>query len=595
MDKNNIEEYNKILSNFNEINRNMILHCDKMYKKFCDDHFCVLIGGKFFIATKSIDENGYEKIQYLTKKDFLDYYENLKFYEAVKYKEKHVIREYSTAKRWIRSFDRQTYEGVIFNPEKNVEGMYNTWKGFFISGKEGSWNMIRNHFYEVWCRENDEYFNYLMKWFAHLIQYPGVKPSVAIVIKGEKGTGKSMIVDKIFSKILGNMYIPISKSHHVIGKFNYQLDGKLLLLMEEAVWAGDKASEGAIKTLITEDKIAIEAKGVDTVIKNSYLRVMYISNEKRAVPATMDERRFFALTTSSKYKGDYKYFEELSKAIDEEIPAFMFYLENLELGTRTEIFNVPKTETLFEDIVEGMDSVYRWLYDFIVICQNGNGSLLNAPIRTSVLWQMFQKYLKDERDFSSYKPNSEVKSHKKLTTILKNKLGYKHIKIKQHYFIDFGGIENAKKAFESICKYTTWEKSILDVDILDNYSKEYNLYNSTIRMNDIKKINEELEIILNKNSLSNEVKYSDVDYKNYTIEEYASKINEQEDKQISKLELNNYEQKKREDVACSFFKSKNNTSSNQFEELERLIEEEEQNKHINEFNNTRKIYLSKAS
>lgn len=565
----NSENYNEALSNLSNAKRDMVAWCDKMYNEFCDEHFCVLKGGKFFIGKKKHDECGHESIEYMTKKDFMDFYNNITYYELVKKNDGYGIREYKPAKVWFSSHERQSYEGVIFDPAKKAHNMYNTWKGFFVKGQEGQWDMIRNHFYEVWCKGNDKHFEYLMKWFAHIVQHPEQKPGVAIVVKGEKGTGKSMIVDKIFSKILGNMYIPVSKAHHVIGKFNSQLDGKLLLLMEEAVWAGDKASEGAIKTLITEDKIAIEGKGVDTEIKKSYLRVMYISNEKRAVPATLDERRFFALTTSNKYKGDYEYFEKLAKAIDVEIPAFMFYLEHLDLGKSSDILNAPKTETLFEDIVEGMDSVYRWLYDFIVICQGEKSSLLDSPIRTSTLWDMFQNYLKNERDCSSYKPNSEVKSHKKLTMLLRDKLGFCHVKIKMHYYIDFGGIENAKRAFESICPFTTWENPIIPADKMNNYGNEYSIYKGERNISRIDEINDGLSLVVKGRKYDEECMHNI--FAECNFEEFASEVSEREPEEISNIERLEYEKQRNKDFINVTFKKENHDKS-AFAELEKLAE-----------------------
>ena len=85
----------------------------------------------------------------------------------------------------------------------------------------------------------------------------------------------------------------------------------LLLQAEEAVWAGDKAAEGRLKSLITSKIQMIEAKGIDPIRVTNYVRLVMTSNEDWVVPAGMDERRFAVFDIAPTVKGNFAYFKEM--------------------------------------------------------------------------------------------------------------------------------------------------------------------------------------------------------------------------------------------------------------------------------------------
>ena len=101
------------------------------------------------------------------------------------------------------------------------------------------------------------------------------------------------------------------------GQFNAHMASCLLLQADEAIWAGDKAVEGRLKGLITAPMQQIEAKGIDPIRLDNFVRLIMTSNEDWVVPAGKDERRFAVLDVDPRCAQNHEYFAEM----DEEMAA----------------------------------------------------------------------------------------------------------------------------------------------------------------------------------------------------------------------------------------------------------------------------------
>src|SRR4029079_7777191 len=96
------------------------------------------------------------------------------------------------------------------------------------------------------------HFNWVVGWFAHIVQLPEEKTGTSVAIRGKQGAGKT-IVGWVVGEILGDHYNLVSDPRFVVGRFNSHLVSCLLLHCDEAFWAGDHAAEGKLKDLVTGD------------------------------------------------------------------------------------------------------------------------------------------------------------------------------------------------------------------------------------------------------------------------------------------------------------------------------------------------------
>lgn len=261
---------------------------------------------RFYILTEKLDlVFGGTNFTLESKQSFKDAYEN----QVV---ELSPGSKLSKATIWLKSKDRRTYQGIIFqpNPAKVDPTYYNLWKGFSLKPQKGSCEKYRSFIQEVICNGNARYYDWLWKWCARLIQKPHLIGEMVPVLMGEQGTGKDTFVHPL-GKILGGHYMPLDNIHQLLGQFNFHLKNAVLIHGNEALWGGNRKDVGKLKATVTEKLKVIEGKGKDSIVVPNFTHLILSSNEDWPVHLDRDDRRFFVLKVSSKYKEDKPYFKAI--------------------------------------------------------------------------------------------------------------------------------------------------------------------------------------------------------------------------------------------------------------------------------------------
>jgi len=267
---------------------------------------------------------------------------------------------------WLEHPDRREFDGLMFHPKDNREGYYNLYRGFAIEPVKGDCELLLSFVKSVICNNDENNYLYLLSWMAHLVQKPEEKIGVAVIIRGLKGTGKGKFLQQ-FGSLFGSHFMEVANGEHIVGKFNAHLSHLLLLGADEAYWNGDKKAEGVLKNLVTEPKIIIERKGIDSVSMESFLRIVLTTNNDYVVPASGDERRWFVLDIADTYKGDYAYF----KAIDDHMnsggrEALLYYLMHYRIPNEIELRQAPRTKGLDEQKVHSLSGMGQWWIDCLL-------------------------------------------------------------------------------------------------------------------------------------------------------------------------------------------------------------------------------------
>ena len=202
---------------------------------------------------------------------------------------------------------------------------YNLWGGFsyepwpdnepVTKQAQAALDAVLDHAKANVCRGNDVQFRWLIGFFAPLIQYPEVKPLVAIVLKGAKGSGKNSLIETV-GALLGNHFLVTSNRRYLVGSFNGHVERLLFFCLDEAFWSGDKQAEGILKDLITGKEHVVEHKGKEPFTVSNLTRVAILGNEDWIVPASHDERRFFVLEVGDGRKQDNAFFQAMREGME---------------------------------------------------------------------------------------------------------------------------------------------------------------------------------------------------------------------------------------------------------------------------------------
>ena len=265
---------------------------------------------------------------------------------------------------WLKSADRTPkYERRIFNPNTDEVGPndLNLWTGFAVDPAPGDWSLLRDHIRENVCNGNEEHFRYLMGWLAQLFQDPGRKIGVAVVLRGKKGVGKSKLSDCIRDMIGPRHAMVADRKEQWTGRFTKQLEQRIFLGCEEALFAGSHEQDSAIKNLITQEDFSYEGKFKDVDPGKNFTRVFITSNEEWTVPATSGERRFFVLDVGDKHAKETKYFAAIDQQMREGGSAAMLH-DLLEFDySEIDLRNPPVTDALNDQIEIGLKAPLAWL------------------------------------------------------------------------------------------------------------------------------------------------------------------------------------------------------------------------------------------
>ncbi|MFZ6754161.1 primase-helicase family protein [Undibacterium sp. Dicai25W] len=225
------------------------------------------------------------------------------------------------------------YEGIVFDPSETCGKQYwNLWRGFKVQPKQGDISLFMDLIAAL-CNDDQTCMTYLLNYLAHMVQKPAELPEVAIVMRGTQGIGKGSLMKTIGG--FTDNYKQLSTSNSLTGQFNGHLLNAFIIFADEAVWGGDKSAEGRLKAMITEGTNSINDKGRQEIQVKNFSRIFVASNEEWCVPVGEEDRRFFVVDGSPRYKGKTKPGEFFSQ-----------YNEWIKNGGREAVFHALKTRDI---------------------------------------------------------------------------------------------------------------------------------------------------------------------------------------------------------------------------------------------------------
>lgn len=336
--------------------------------------------------------------------------------------------------------DRRTkkYNQVTFSVKPCGEHVYNRFQGFaYTPNTESLWKHVRKcrkllwHIKYIICSGNKENFRYFMAWTADTLTDTANKKGVAVVLHGEKGSGKSIAAEVIMG-MHGEHGLLASQASQVVGQFNAHLAECTFLLAEEAVWVGNKPAEDIIKTIITSSTAMTEGKGKGIVTTPNLVHVMHLTNHEHCVPASTDERRYFVMRCSSAKLRDYDYFRALSEEIENGGREALFNVL-VRSNWKTEVRNPPNTEELTNQKIQSLDSISSFIYNCL---DDGRIVMLEGGCRSVFKWaddaadadnfisryELHQAYAQFCTTYKFYKPEQPKAFASKVNRIFNHEL-----------------------------------------------------------------------------------------------------------------------------------------------------------------------------
>jgi hypothetical protein len=320
-------------------------------------HAAVMLGGKFAILTETENPTtGYYDVFFSNVGDIKNLYRNQK---VEKKDDAGNVKTVNPVDIWLDHSKRRQYKGIVFSPDNSSpNGYFNLFKGFAVEPVAGDCDLYKQHIYENICGGNQVLYDWVFDWMADGVQNPAHRPGTAIVLRGRQGTGKGVYTSN-YGKIFGSHFVHVSGQHRLTGKFNNHLKMALLVFVDEGFWAGDRRDTGTLKAMITEKDMLVEPKFQDAFTLKNHMRVIMASNNDWVVPADLEERRFCVLDVSDRHMVDFEYFKAIADQMNNGgVGALLHELLNRKI--KSNLRQIPRTQALFDQIVESMSSLQGW-------------------------------------------------------------------------------------------------------------------------------------------------------------------------------------------------------------------------------------------
>ncbi len=361
--------------------------------------------GKNVIVEKGLklhldwDEKEYVREVFKLEANFKSDYQHLTLTKYVQRNKKFIKKTVPITHLWLKHRRHKTVTEIAFFPRMSNTNnkLYNMFHGFDIPlsvAKDYKYTQEEiapfiNHIKHVWCRDDENSFNYVMAWFANIYQRPWVKLPSCLVLSGPQGTGKGCVLQKI-ANVLGHRYFwhIMDLKKGVTGNFSSpDMFTAILGFADESFFGGDPEQANKIKTLISEKTFLLNMKFKDPVQIKNFMNMVLASNNDQICAAYAKERRYYILKLLEKYNAwtpeTKKYFNDFFGVPDIAIAAYLadFDTNGIEMDCRS----MPTTEGLREQNRENFTAIQHWWFE--CICEN----------RISVELEEFDSYNNKEK------------------------------------------------------------------------------------------------------------------------------------------------------------------------------------------------------
>jgi hypothetical protein len=321
---------------------------------------------------------------------------------------------------WLKDTTIRYYDLVDYypDPSKCPSFIYNLWKPFpilkTIDTNENT-SFIHNFIQNV--VSDPAVYNYLLNWFAHILQFPSRKTEVCLIFYGNQGCGKGSVAEHLMRLIIGEdkMFIT-AKVDKAFGRF-VNTQGKLLAVLNETSGKDTFNLSEILKDAITCQQTEQERKGIDSVSVKDYTNYIFTTNNINSVKIPKDDRRYMPIEFNDTYIKDKKsikpFFDKLYSYFDNENVMRSFYSELMQRDLSNFSLSVDRVETELMNDMKSMNADY---IDQFIDYWAGHISIHMQKRMQSA--DLYQKFLHFWEVVEGYKPTDKP-SHKKFAIRLK--------------------------------------------------------------------------------------------------------------------------------------------------------------------------------
>lgn len=214
----------------------------------------------------------------------------------------------------------------------------------FESIKRLIMNLVNNDIYR---------FDYVINWLAYFFQ-DLKKSQVALVLRGNQGSGKGMFFNEVIKPLFGEDYCTTVNDKSFRSSFlGGIIENKIFFNLDEISHqkAESVSIKNFLKALVTNDTITAEKKFITLDNETKiYGQVLITSNEPYVLDVEHSDRRYTIFNTgdnliNNEYLG-YGIYQNLSEQIKKELKSFAIYLKKYRVNRKLANKALPTPEKM---------------------------------------------------------------------------------------------------------------------------------------------------------------------------------------------------------------------------------------------------------
>ena len=300
-------------------------------------------------------------------------------YDNVSYKSNEDAKATTLGRGWLKSPKRRSVTRLILAPGKPAtlnDGSLNTWRGFTTEPSPG--NVAP--FLELiqFVLPNTQEREYCVKWLAKMIQEPGTKFLVSLVVWSiEEGVGKGLLFETIGS-LFNARHFKVVGNEVFSDQFTEWQSQKVFVIADEVSSADKRSTADRIKGWITATENNINAKNTSKFSEPNLIKYVFLSNHPDAVYLNNKDRRFFVAEGPDKKLPD-----DIRKRFVEWIKhggksALMNYLLSLDTSSFDPTAPAPMSQSKMSMLDSNKSDLEQWVENALLKAQAKNHDLIST-------------------------------------------------------------------------------------------------------------------------------------------------------------------------------------------------------------------------
>lgn len=300
-------------------------------------------------------------------------------YDNVPYKQSVDAKATTLGRGWLKSPKRRSVKQLVLAPGGPAilqDGSLNTWRGYTVDPTPGD----VTPFIELinFVLPNKIEREYCVKWLAKMIQEPGTKFLVSLVVWSiEEGVGKGLLFETVGS-LLHQRHFKVVGNEIFNDQFTEWQSQKIFVIADEVSSADKRSTADRIKGWITATENNINVKNTAKYSESNLIKYAFLSNHPDAVYLNDKDRRFFVAEAPDK-----KLPEEIRKNFVNWIKsggkaALMDFLLSQDTAQFDPTAPAPMSQSKLSMLDSNKSDLEQWVENALLKAQAKNHDLIST-------------------------------------------------------------------------------------------------------------------------------------------------------------------------------------------------------------------------